>query len=37
MATGTTLGDFLRASDLAPLDVSILPDSVRRRRLAAAA
>jgi hypothetical protein len=30
-ATGTTLGDFLRASDLAPLDVSILPVSIRRR------
>jgi hypothetical protein len=36
-ATGTTLGDFLRASDLAPLDVSILPDSIRRRRLDTAA
>lgn len=32
-ATGTTLGDFLRASDLAPLDVSMLPDSIRRSNL----
>lgn len=31
-ATGTTLGDFLRASDLAPFDVSVLPSTVVRRR-----
>lgn len=35
-ATGTTLGDFLRASDLAPLDVTALPETVRRRPRVAA-
>ncbi|WGF87225.1 hypothetical protein [Marinivivus vitaminiproducens] len=30
-ATGTTLGDFLRGSDHAPLDVSEVPDAARKK------
>lgn len=36
-ATGTTLGDFLRVADLAPLDVTALPPPVVRRPAAVAA